>query len=105
MTREELLNLWQKVRKENVEIDLGETEWMQVGRVMTSTLFKYFFQEMERRRERDEMGRKKKATFCSTDILSKMFGTSFQVNKKNKIYILSQLALHFLDYLKFAEYK
>ena len=43
MTREELLNLWQKVRKENVDIDLGETEWMQVGRVMTSTLFEYFF--------------------------------------------------------------
>ena len=43
MTREELLNLWQKVRKENVEIDLGETEWMQVRGVITSTLFKYFF--------------------------------------------------------------
>ena len=34
---------------------------------------------MERRRERNDAAKNKmKSTFCSTDILSKMFGTSFQ---------------------------
>ena len=36
-------------------------------------------QEMDRRRERNDLTqRKMKSTFCSTDILSKMFGTSYQ---------------------------
>ena len=36
-------------------------------------------QEMERRRERNDLSqRKMKSTFCSVDILSKMFGMSYQ---------------------------
>ena len=36
-------------------------------------------QEMEKRRERLEVAKnKEKASFCSTDILSKMFGPAFQ---------------------------
>ena len=36
-------------------------------------------QDMERRKERDEMSKNKiKASFCSTDILSKMFGPTYQ---------------------------
>ena len=36
-------------------------------------------QDMERRKERDEISKNKfKASFCSTDILSKMFGPTYQ---------------------------
>ena len=34
---------------------------------------------MDRRKEREDMNKNKmKAAFCSTDILSKMFGTTYQ---------------------------
>ena len=34
-------------------------------------------EDMQRRKEREDLA-KNKATFCSTDILSKMFGTAYQ---------------------------
>ena len=38
-----------------------------------------YLQALERRKERDEISKNKmKASFCSTDVLSKMFGTTYQ---------------------------
>ena len=63
-SREDLVKFWDHIRVNNIDLDCGEVEWRE---------------EMERRRERDELSqRKMKSTFCSVEILSKMFGTSYQ---------------------------
>jgi len=62
ISRPELLSFWRCLRENNIDIDFGEKE---------------FKEDMQRRKEREDLA-KNKATFCSTDILSKMFGTAYQ---------------------------
>ena len=76
----ELLEFWNQMRENNVDIDFGENEWKEVNLKYNNyyCVIK-FLKDMERRKERDEISKNKvKAAFCSTDILLKMFGTSYQ---------------------------
>ena len=78
VTRIELMQFWKEMRENNVDIDFGEKEWKEVSITELRSITTYL-QDMERRKERDEMSKNKmKASFCSTDVLSKMFGTTYQ---------------------------
>jgi len=63
-TNQELIMFWEFLRKNNIDIDSGEAEWKQ---------------DIESRKEKSEIAKnKEKSSFCSTDILSKMFGAAYQ---------------------------
>ena len=67
----ELLEFWNQMRENNVDIDFGENEWKEVNlKYNNYYCVKKFLKDMERRKERDEISKNKvKAAFCSTDIL------------------------------------
>ena len=79
-SRDDLFQFWNYISENNIDLDCGETEWTEVSFIYFFRIRSHFnWQELERRNERNDLSKKKmNSTFCSTDILSKMFGLSYQ---------------------------